>query len=476
VQASGTGAPGRERLIVNGMTDSEANRFSARARRYARVGTDVGGVAARIAGARLFGLGLDRGRNAAQLAAALGGLKGPIMKVAQLLSTIPDALPPEYAAELSKLQSEAPPMGWAFVKRRMSAELGADWQAKFASFEHAPAAAASLGQVHKAQAHDGTALACKLQYPDMQSAVEADLKQLAILFALHRRMEPAIDTTEINQEIGARLREELDYRREAKHVALYRAMLDGTSLVRVPRVWPELSTARLLTLDWLEGGKLLTFRDAPLEDRNRLAQALFTAWWFPFSRFGVIHGDPHLGNYSVFERDGTPAGINLLDYGCIRIFPPRFVGGVVDLYNGLRAGDDALIVHAYESWGFRDLSRELIDILNIWARFIYGPLLDDRVRTIADGVKPSEYGRREAFRVQQALKAKGPVKVPREFVFMDRAAIGLGGVFLHLKAELNFYRLFNEAIENFSLDQVAARQAAALRGAGLDPLPDQHAG
>ena len=174
---------------------------------------------------------------------------------------------------------------------------------------------------------------------------------------------------------------------------------------------------------------------------------MFTAWWFPFSRFGVIHGDPHLGNYTVFVRDGAPAGINLLDYGCIRIFAPKFVGGVVDLYHGLLHGKDDLIVHAYETWGFRKLSRDLIDTLNIWARFIYAPLLDDRVRTIADGVAPSEYGRREAFRVHQALKQKGPVTVPREFVFMDRAAIGLGAVFLHLRAELNFYRLFNEAIE-----------------------------
>ncbi len=453
------------------MTDSEANRFSARARRYARVGTDVGGVAARIAGARFFGLGLDRAKNAAQLAAALGGLKGPIMKVAQLLSTIPDALPQEYVAELSKLQSEAPAMGWAFVKRRMSAELGPNWQAKFAEFDHKPSAAASLGQVHKARAHDGTLLACKLQYPDMQSAVEADLKQLNLLFALHRRMEPAIDTTEINKEIGARIREELDYVREAKHVALYRDMLAGNDLIRVPRVWPELSTARLLTLDWLEGGRMLSYKEAPLEQRNRLAQAMFTAWWFPFSRFGVIHGDPHLGNYSVFEQDGEPGGINLLDYGCIRIFPPRFVGGVVELYHGLRDGNDDQVVHAYETWGFKDLSRELIDILNIWARFIYGPLLDDRVRSIADGVKPSEYGRREAFRVHKALKERGPVTVPREFVFMDRAAIGLGGVFLHLRAELNFYRLFNEAIENFEIAQVEARQASALRGVGLSAAP-----
>jgi predicted unusual protein kinase regulating ubiquinone biosynthesis (AarF/ABC1/UbiB family) len=449
------------------MADQEQNRFSARAARYARVGANIGGIAARFAGARLFGLDLDRDRNAAELAVALGGLKGPIMKVAQLLSTIPDALPPEYAAELAKLQSQAPPMGWAFVKRRMSAELGADWQGKFAQFEHHPAAAASLGQVHRARAHDGSDLACKLQYPDMQSAVEADLQQLGLLFAIQRRMDPAIDTSEIAQEIGARIREELDYRREAKHVALYGAMLAGNDLIRVPRPWPELSSGRLLTLDWLEGRRMLDHKDDALAVRNRLATAMFSAWWFPFSRFGVIHGDPHLGNYSVFDRGGEGGGINLLDYGCIRIFPPKFVGGVVDLYNGLRTGDDTLVVHAYETWGFKRLTRELIDVLNIWARFIYGPLLDDRVRSLADGVKPAEYGRREAFRVHQALKQKGPVTVPREFVFMDRAAIGLGGVFLHLRAELNFHRLFNEAIEDFSIERVRERQEQALAAAGL---------
>ena len=457
------------------MADSEKNRFSARAARYARVGANVGGVAARYAGRRLMGGEPNRAGEASALASALGNLKGPLMKVAQLMATIPDLLPPEYAAELQKLQSEAPPMGWAFVKRRMNAELGPDWQSKFASFEHHPSAAASLGQVHRARSLDGAELACKLQYPDMQSAVEADLQQLHWLLAIRRRLDSAIDTSEIGKEIGARVREELDYRREAKHVALYRAMLDGVDIVRVPRAWPELSTGRLLTLDWLEGSKMLAHRNDPLTVRNALATAMFTAWWFPFSRYGVIHGDPHLGNYTVFDARGPrprknvaePAGINLLDYGCIRIFPPKFVRGVVDLYHGLLHDDDELVVRAYETWGFRRLSRDLIDTLNIWARFIYAPLLDDRVRTIANGVAPAEYGRREAFRVHQALKQKGPVTVPREFVFMDRAAIGLGAVFLHLRAELNFYRLFNEAIERFSMERVAKRQAAALAAAGL---------
>jgi predicted unusual protein kinase regulating ubiquinone biosynthesis (AarF/ABC1/UbiB family) len=449
------------------MNDQEANRFSARAVRYARVGANMSGVAARIAGAHLFGFGLDRGQNAMELAAALGGLKGPIMKVAQLLATIPDALPPEYAAELMKLQSEAPPMGWAFVKRRMAAELGADWQNRFAAFEHHPAAAASLGQVHRARSHDGVELACKLQYPDMQSAVEADLQQLQLIFAIHRRMDPTIDTSEIAKEIGARIREELDYRREASHVALYRIMLEEIAQIRVPRVRPELSTGRLLTLEWLEGRRLLEHKDDDLATRNRIATNMFTAWWWSFGRFGVIHGDPHLGNYTVSDDGVRGAGINLLDYGCVRIFPPKFVGGVVDLYNGLLRNDYDLTVHAYETWGFKRLNRELIEVLNIWARFIYGPLLEDRVRSLADGIKPAEYGRREAFRVHQALREKGPVTVPREFVFMDRAAIGLGGVFLHLRAELNFHQLFNAAIADYSLGGVSERQGAALAAAGL---------
>ena len=113
------------------------------------------------------------------------------------------------------------------------------------------------------------------------------------------------------------------------------------------------------------------------------------------------------------------------------------------------------------------MTNDLIEVLNIWARFIYGPLLDDRVRSIADGVSPAEYGRREAFRVHQALKEQGPVTVPREFVFMDRAAIGLGGVFLHLRAELNFYRMFNEQIEDFEAKTVAQRQETALKRLGL---------
>jgi len=448
--------------------DTESDRLTGRLARYASVGAGVGTAAVRIAAGRLMGGEKGSSAEAKLLAATLGGLKGPLMKVAQLASTIPDLLPAAYAAELSQLQSQAPPMGWAFVKRRMAAELGRDWQTKYGSFSHEAAHAASLGQVHRAASLDGRPLAAKLQYPDMDSAVEADLRQLQLVFAIHKRMDPVIDTSEIAEEIGARLREELDYEREAKHMRLYRDILSRVAGIHVPEVVPELSTRRLITMSWLDGQRLLDFKDASLEVRNLLASLLFKAWWHPFCGHAVIHGDPHLGNYSAaLDENDVPIGLNLLDYGCIRIFPPSFVGGVVDLYEGLRHNDRARIVHAYETWGFKGLSQELIDILNIWARFIYGPLMEDRVRAIADGVKPAEYGRRQAFEVHKALKEKGPVKVPREFVFMDRAAIGLGGVFIHLRAEMNFYQLFHDALHEFSLEAVTRKQSEALTKAGL---------
>ncbi|GAB5504495.1 ABC1 kinase family protein [Pyruvatibacter sp.] len=442
---------------------NEENRIAGRAKRYAKVGGGVGGIAAKVAGARLFGREIDDAAVAAELRNALGGMKGPIMKVAQMLATIPEAIPEEYALELAQLQSNAPAMGWPFVKRRMASELGSNWQKKFGSFERDAAAAASLGQVHRATTLEGEPVACKLQYPDMQSAVEADLTQLEMVFAIQRRIDGVIDTRQMSKEIGARLREELDYDMEARHIALYQHMLSDDETIRVPDVVADLSTKRLLTMSWLDGQPLLDFREAPLEDRNSIAAAMFRAWWHPFSHFGVIHGDPHLGNYTVREDHG----INLLDYGCIRKFPPTFVAGVVELYRGLQTDDRDRVVAAYESWGFEKLNNELVDVLNIWASFIYGPLLDDRVRTIADGVSAGKYGREEATKVHAALKKHGPVTPPREFVFMDRAAIGLGGVFLHLAAELNFHDLFNAEIDAFDHDVLVKRQAKQFKANGL---------
>ena len=446
------------------VNDPERDRLSGRVARFAKVGAGLSGAAATFGANALFAKGDVTARNAKALKETLGQLKGPLMKVAQLMATIPDLLPPEFAAELTELQTNAPAMGPAFVRRRMAAELGPDWLGRFAEFDQTPAAAASLGQVHRAVAHDGRPLAVKLQYPDMQSAVESDLGQLRAILSLGRQVFGAIDTREVAEEIGERIREELDYAREAKAMRLYGAFFAARDDISVPTPDPDLSSARLLTMDWLDGRGLQSFKGEDLETRNRVAKILFEGWWTPLMHLGVIHGDPHLGNYSFADAGGR---LNLLDFGCVRIFPPVFVGGVVKLFRALSTGDKAGEIAAYEAWGFKNLSQDLADVLGLWARFIYGPLLDDRVRTVADGVAPGDYGRREAFQVKQALEEKGPVTIPREFVFMDRAAIGLGSAFLHLGAEHNWRRLFEASLEGFSEEALAGRQAAALAAVEL---------
>ena len=439
------------------LRDAERNRLTGRLGRYARVSTAVGGLAAKLAGERYLGIKVDRSKHAADLRHALGGLKGPLMKVAQMLATIPDAIPKEYASELAHLQADAPSMGWPFVRRRMRSELGENWEQKFQRFGKEAAAAASLGQVHKATSLDGREVACKLQYPDMSSAVEADLSQLRSILSLFEKADPAFKTKQVHAEIAERLREELDYGREGRALSLFKAMLKGHDGVHVPAMHPQLSTSRLLTMDWVRGERLMSLRDAPLEARNSMAMNMFKAWYVPFYFYGVIHGDPHPGNYLA----GDDCTINLLDFGCIRIFPPAFVAGVIELYQALSQNDEERVVNAFRSWGFKNLKRETIDILSIWAKFVYGPVLDDRIRLI-DETESGMYGRATAKKVHFALRDVGGVEIPREFVFMDRAAIGLGSVFLHLRAEMNWYRLFNGLIDNFNVADLEQRQTDLL--------------
>lgn len=445
------------------MSDTTENTLPKRLRRYAEVSGRVAGQAAKFAGKRALGVRVDRNAHAGELRAVLGGLKGPLMKVAQMLATIPDALPKEYAAELAQLQSNAPPMGRPFVRRRMATELGTKWSENFRDFPLDPAAAASLGQVHKARLKNGRTVACKLQYPNIASAVDADLAQLKMALSVYRRYDNAIDPTELYDEIAARLREELDYQREAKHMNLYSDLLSTEDAICVPDVHPELSTSRLLTMTWLDGEPLLSFRDKPLEIRNQIALNMFRAWYIPFYHFGVIHGDPHLGNYTI----RPDLSVNLLDFGCVRIFQPNFIKGVIDLYWAIARDDLELAKSAYRTWGFTDLRPEVVEVLNEWARFLYSPLLEDRERLIEE-TNSGQHGRQVAGKVHIKLREIGGVKPPREFVFMDRAAIGLGSVFMHLGAEINWYKMFMSLIEDFNVDAAEGRQKHLLEAHGLE--------
>ena len=232
---------------------------------------------------------------------------------------------------------------------------------------------------------------------------------------------------------------------------------------RAVRVVDALSTKRLLTTNWLDGTPMAEFAETATGGRQAVAVNMFRAWYVPLYFYGVIHGDPHPGNYTVRE-DGA---LNLLDFGCIRVFKPHFISGVIDLYHALRDDDTDLAVHAYESWGFETPGREMLEALNKWARYLYTPLLEDKVRRIQD-TDNAYYGAAVAAEVHRELRRLGGIAPPKEFVLVDRAAIGLGSVFMRINAEVNWHRLFHELIDGFDAKVLVKRQKKALKTVGLE--------
>jgi predicted unusual protein kinase regulating ubiquinone biosynthesis (AarF/ABC1/UbiB family) len=399
----------------------------------------------------------------------LGDLKGPFLKVAQILSTIPDMLPPEYVQELAQLQSHAPSMGPLFVRRRMQTELGPDWKSKFQSFEEQAVAAASLGQVHRAVSLDGKELACKLQYPDMPSVIEADLTQLQWLLKMYERQYKALDTQAVYAEIQDRLREELDYKREAQNLKLFSHILQDHKNIVIPQVLEELSTNRLLAMTWHPGKPLMEVRDQPQEVRNQIAQTLFQAWYEPLYTYGMMHGDPHLGNYAIDHQQN----LILYDFGCVRMFNPMFIQGIIHLYEAVKHKNQAMAKEAYELWGFKNLTPALVEVLNLWAEYLYAPLLDNQVRLIHPDLNSAQ-GRGVAKMVHKRLQELGGgIMPPREFVLIDRAAVALGSVFMHLRAELNWHQLFEGLIDTFSSALIARRQEKLAEAFGFLPHMDR---
>lgn len=426
--------------------------FLTRLKRYGQMATSASGLAARLSAEKYLGYSMDHNAYANHLKTFLGNVKGPVMKVAQFLATIPGALPPEYQKEFESLQNNAPPMGLPFVKRRMANELGPDWQMHFKEFDLTPSFAASLGQVHKAVTIDGTLVACKLQYPAMKEIIAADLNQLHVFLSFYEKYSQAIETQDIQEEIKEKLAQEIDYDQEAKHLGWYAHIFKDYSPIHVPAVLNHLSTSQLLTMTWMEGTRVLN-QDYSQDQCDQLGALLFHGWYYPFYHFGIIHGDPHPGNYTVTKD----LDLNLMDFGCVRQFSPEFIEGVILLYRSLLHNDQEQTVYAYSKWGFKNLSKDLIEIITKWARLLYDPLLDDRIRPIQED-SAGEKGWQIATEVHRMLHENGGIRPPREFVFMDRAAVGIGSVIMRLGSQQNWHQLFEGLIEGFSPDYLRENQ------------------
>jgi predicted unusual protein kinase regulating ubiquinone biosynthesis (AarF/ABC1/UbiB family) len=303
------------------------NRFN----RSARVWKLSARNSARFAVSRVRGIGsaeerraqLDQQfaiRTAEDVAKELGEMKGVLMKAGQLISFIFEALPDEAQEALATLQADAAPMAPTLAAEVVRSDFGKPPERLFLDWADMPVAAASIGQVHRAITHDGRDVAVKVQYPGVHEAIESDLDAAEVMYAMFSSMMlKGLDAKGLVDELRERMREELDYSIEAGNLAEFEARFQGHPWVRIPKLVPELCSARVLTTEWIDGMTFDQFRTSVSYDtRQRAAEVIWRFAQGAIMRNGIFNGDPHPGNYK-FHHDGS---VTFLDYGLVKRWSP----------------------------------------------------------------------------------------------------------------------------------------------------------
>ncbi|MCK6550281.1 AarF/ABC1/UbiB kinase family protein [Myxococcota bacterium] len=361
-------------------------------------------------------------------------LRGMAMKVGQMLSYLDDALPPEARKVLAVLQRDVSPMPWAVVREQLVAELGREPEQLFTSIETTPIAAASIGQVHRAVLPDGTKVAVKIQYPGIDQAMSADLKNAKLLSTFKKLLFYRVDTEAIMDELEQRFMDECDYRKEADYQEAYRTRLAGHPWIVVPEVHRAFSGQRVLTTTLMEGSTFYEWlaRDPSADERARVTRTFYRFYMGSFYLDGLFNCDPHPGNY-LFRDDGK---IVFLDYGCSRVFPePRRVLWV-ELCRAVRDRDEERMHELGVEMGFfpegaaydRDAFHALMD-------YLYLPYLED---------EPFDF---RAHRPEDTFKrmfTENPnlfkLNMPADAVFLNRIGFGLVSLLSEVGATLNCHR------------------------------------
>jgi predicted unusual protein kinase regulating ubiquinone biosynthesis (AarF/ABC1/UbiB family) len=370
----------------------------------------------------------------AKVVGSLGELKGIAMKAGQIMSYIDVALPDELRTALSVLQTHSPPMPAERVRDLLRSELGERAAELLARLEETPLAAASIGQVHRARLADGTRVAVKVQYPEIEKAIEADFLPAAVGNRLASLFSPGARVDALVREARERFLEECNYLHEAHAQQRFFELFAGHPVLRIPAVHARLCTRRVLTTALMEGEGLEAFlaRGPSQEVRDRLGEALFEFYVGALFRHRLYNCDPHPGNY-LFQPEGT---IAMLDYGCTREFEPAFVDQLARLTRAVHLDSrDALHAAFVELGMVREGQRYDFETARGLVRAFYGPMLRDEVRTIDRG---------EARGMRQVLESKRnllQLALPGEFLFLLRIRFGLMSVLARLGARANWYRL-----------------------------------
>lgn len=397
-------------------------------------------------------------KNAARIAATLGDLKGAVMKLGQVLSIQEEAVPKEFRSLLSKLQTQAPPMHPTFAIEIIEAELAGKLPALFRDFERKPFAAASLGQVHRATLPSGERVVVKVQYPGIEDSIVADLKLAKPLVRGLALAGKSMDLREAFEEVEARLEEEVDYVHEAENQEAIRdgfARLGRRDIV-VPRVFRSHSTRRVLTMERLEGLHLDPFCAAVTDPaaRRRARETLSHAIWTMEVELGMLHADPHPGNFLFLGETGEDGRfafegrVGLLDFGCVKIFPESFLRSYVRLIRTILAGDDAAMIEQYVKMGFLTEEERESERAREWVAWSYlslGPLREDRVFP-ARGESWEKFIAELHEGMQRVIWRVGAY-TPRDAVYLNRVTFGVMCFWARLGGASNWHRIMMEHLE-----------------------------
>jgi predicted unusual protein kinase regulating ubiquinone biosynthesis (AarF/ABC1/UbiB family) len=442
------------------MTDLPRNAVRRTARLAALplgfAGRTAVGMGRRMGGANADAVMIDvQQRTAEQLFKTLGELKGGAMKMGQALSIMESVLPEElaepYRKQLTKLQDSAPPMSATTVHHVLASELGTGWRKKLVEFDEDPAAAASIGQVHRGRWADGRAVAVKVQYPGAGEALMADLRQLSRVARTFGSMVPGIDVKPLIAELQARVAEELDYRLEADAQQGFADAFRGDPDFLVPAVVAH--TDKVLVSEWVESSSSLArlIAEGTQEERNHYG-ALYVRFLFEGpARAGMLHADPHPGNFRVLPtEDGTMGGLGIVDYGAVARLPekslPRSMGSLIRIatYDDYQDVLEGLRAEGFIKPNITIEPGELRDYL--------GPFVEP---ALTETFAFSRAWMREQFQRIQDPRQPGStlalrLNLPPSYLLIHRVWVGSIGVLCQLEAELPFRAMLTEALPGFA--------------------------
>lgn len=380
-------------------------------------------------------------RTAEDVARELGNMKGVIMKAGQMLSFILDGLPEAARASLASLQGDVPPMSPSAAARVVFEELGGAPERIFLDWSELPAAAASIGQVHKAVLRDGRVVAVKVQYPGIDRAITSDLANAGLLYAMFSAVAlKSLDVKGLVEELRARMIDELDYELEARCQTDFAKRYRGHPFVHIPDVIAEYSTRRVLVTEWVDGlrwDEFLTVADDAT--KQRAAEAMFRFIQGAIYRARVFNGDPHPGNYR-FHLDGT---VSFLDFGLVKRWAPGELETLTPLIDPLLERQPDVIVARMVEAGFLFADHGL-DAQRVWEYVSapYTPYLEPEFTFSADFASKT---------LGKLLDLNGPyadvmqkLNLPSSFVILDRVVWGMTALLGRLGARNRWRSILDE--------------------------------